>query len=204
MSVETLPSMNLETTFLTRVRDVVKKFAEENKEALLPEERIHAFVEQAIKNLFDPNTTTTITYERSSYNNNTQGKMQCNPITAVVMSEVLPIFKAVINEKINTSESELRKRIIAWIDDSTTDGTKAIMEDSFERLAKGSLNVVMGTLFLNMSGLSKSMMHNAINSGLGVTTSLTPAEMSSLSDLAVGNNVNADGGLFKAILKQSH
>ena len=142
---------------MERFKSSMTSFLQEKKDEILPEEMMRDFIEKSIKDLFDAKREVTVTYtERNGYNSGSKATIQMNPNTAIVMEAVLPIFRKELIKYLAETEDKLKEKVFTWLSGEAQGASERLMEIDFDRLAKGSFNILIGNLFLAQVANSKA------------------------------------------------
>ena len=183
-----------------RFNEAVKKFITENKDSILSEEMMTEYIERSIKDLFDSSQTVIVNFSKDSWGNGIKASTNVNPITAIVMNAVLPIFQKTLNNYLQEEENKITQEIKDWVNAETKVSAEPLMRISFDALAKSSYNLFIANMFVAAASHSKVALTAA--SGGNVYSAVSSDEFSLLNTLAqTSPDINYNDTLIKFITK---
>ncbi len=187
---------------MERFKSSLTSFLQEKKDEILPEEMMQGFIEKSIKDLFDTKKEITITYaERANYGSGSRASIQMNPITAIVMEAVLPIFRKELIKYLEETEDKLKSKVFSWLSGEAQGASEKLMEIDFDRLAKGSFNILIGNLFLAQVANSRATLAGQMQnpSLFNNMSTLDMNKLFSLSAVDTSDSKNIFANMIKAL-----
>lgn len=185
---------------MERFKSSMTSFLQEKKDEILPEEMMRDFIEKSIKDLFDAKNEVTVTYtERVNYGSGSRASIQMNPITAIIMEAVLPIFRKELVKYLAETEDKLKLKVFSWLSGEAQGASEKLMEIDFDRLAKGSFNILIGNLFLAQVANSRATLAAQMQNP-SLFNNMSTADMNRLHSLTAVNTDDSKN-LFENMIK---